>query len=70
MQDIGSNEGTHELPLSRGAIRARLLFDWAIAHPTVVLRPGLLRELGLRYDPTHLHAEDYGLWVELSRART
>jgi hypothetical protein len=66
VENFGAQRGVYALPTSHGAIRARLLFDWAIAHPTVVLRPAVLRELGLRYDPANLHAEDHALWIEVS----
>ncbi len=66
VKDIGTPRGAYALPCSHGAIRARLLFDWAIAHPTVMLRPAVLRAHGLRYDPVYLHAEDYALWVEVA----
>lgn len=66
VKDIGAARGKYRLPLSHGEIRARLLFDWAIAHPTVMLRPAVLRAHGLRYDPAYRHAEDYALWVEVA----
>jgi hypothetical protein len=71
VRDIGkSPRYAYALPCDHDAIRARLLFDWAIAHPTVMLRPAVLRDLGLRYDAAYPHAEDYALWVELAaRAR-
>ncbi|PZP50921.1 MAG: hypothetical protein DI598_04435 [Pseudopedobacter saltans] len=48
-------------------IRAKLLFDTAINHPSAIIRANTLKEYGLKYSKKYLHAEDYGLWVELSR---
>jgi glycosyltransferase involved in cell wall biosynthesis len=48
-------------------IRLALLGDSAIGHPTVMLRTGLLRQSNLRYDPSFVPAEDYLLWVMLSK---
>jgi hypothetical protein len=66
VKDIGAQRRGYALPRDHGAIRARLLFDWAIAHPSVMLRPVVLRAHGLRYDPAYPHAEDYALWVEVA----
>ena len=50
-------------PIGHEAIRCRLLFGTAFAHPSVMMRASMLRDNGLAYDPAHPHAEDYGLWV-------
>jgi glycosyltransferase involved in cell wall biosynthesis len=52
----------HEPP----AVRARLLFECALCHPTVMLRLSTVRRLGLRYDAAYPHAEDWALWVAVA----
>jgi glycosyltransferase involved in cell wall biosynthesis len=48
-------------------IKANLLFNTSLAHPSVIMRKSTLLESGLRYNAEHLHFEDYALWVELSK---
>ena len=48
-------------------IKASLLFNTSLAHPSVMIRKSVIDENNLRYDKEHLHFEDYSLWVELSR---
>ncbi|MDN5940322.1 MAG: glycosyltransferase [Nitrospira sp.] len=54
-------------PCDDGTIRSRLLFESALAHPSVMLRRNVLERHGLGYDVTALHAEDYDLWVRAAR---
>ena len=49
------------------AIRAGLLFDSMLGHPTVMLRSALLRSFDLRYDPAYKNAEDFELWVRAAQ---
>ena len=58
---------TSEYPLTSAEIRCRLLFDSALAHPTVMFRRELLEDLNMVYDPDFSHAEDFELWSRLSR---
>ena len=53
-------------PTSSEMIKVKLFFDSYLGHPTVIMRMSALNKHGLRYDPIHLHAEDYGLWVKCS----
>lgn len=46
-------------------IRASLLFNTSLAHPSVMIRKSMLTSNNLRYDPADLHFEDYDLWVRL-----
>lgn len=48
------------------AIRARLLFESALTHSSVMLRLDTLRRHGLHYDPAYPHAEDWALWVAIT----
>jgi glycosyltransferase involved in cell wall biosynthesis len=54
-------------PLEPEPIRCKLLFNCCLNHPTVMFRRALMLELGLWYDAFALHAEDYELWVRMSR---
>lgn len=46
-------------------IRFGLLFNSVLAHPTVVYRANMVRQLKLPYSPLYPHAEDYALWARL-----
>lgn len=52
-------------PLSHNKIYARLLFQSALFHPTVLMRKSLLITHALRYQSDFPHAEDYGLWSRI-----
>lgn len=51
-----------EYPTDAEDLRCGLLFDPAMAHPTVCLRRAWFERHGLRYDEAYTHAEDYDLW--------
>jgi glycosyltransferase involved in cell wall biosynthesis len=53
-------------PQEHDAIRAALLFDSYILHPTVVFRKEVVRAVASGYDPAMPLAEDYDLWTRLS----
>ncbi len=53
---------TARYPTEPKAIKTQMLFRTAIAHPTVMMRTSLMRQYGLKYDATYLHAEDLELW--------
>lgn len=48
-------------------IRCEMFFNSCFVHPSVVMRRDLLALFDLPYDPKFIHAEDYELWVRLSR---
>lgn len=50
-------------PCTHEAIRARLLFESVMAHPTIIIRKDVFCENNLSYDLDETYAEDYGLWV-------
>jgi len=62
----GSSRVRH-YPTSNAAIRARLLFENAIAHPASMLRRSVLDSLELGYDPAYPKSQDYDLWERLAR---
>ncbi len=53
-------------PADPEAIRAKLLFDSALVHPSVMLRRSFFDRHGLRYPPL-AHFEDYALWQQAAR---
>lgn len=60
--------GSHvvRVPETDDAIRARLVFGSAFAHPAVMMRRETLRVVHGPYDPRHVGAEDYDLWLRLA----
>lgn len=49
-------------PTDHPDIVAQMLFSNALAHPSVMMRAGLLAENNLRYDENIRYAQDYELW--------
>ncbi len=45
------------------SIRAGLIFDSTLAHPSVMMVRQLLQDHGLRYDTSFARAQDYELWT-------
>lgn len=62
---IGDRSGVWQTQSTDGAIKAGLLFNSTLAHPTVMLRASLVKTQG--YDAQALHAEDYALWCRLAK---
>lgn len=50
-------------PCNHEAIKAKLLFESVMAHPTVIIRKDIFCENHLCYSLDETYAEDYGLWV-------
>jgi len=63
---IGDYEGVCTVPESHEAILARMVFSNILPHPTIVLRMDLLSQHALQYDE-FCAAEDYDLWIRLSK---
>lgn len=62
---LDGDRGTvHTPPLNDTAIRWKMLFQNALAHPSVMVRMKILRDEGLAYDPAAM-AEDYALWSQI-----
>jgi glycosyltransferase involved in cell wall biosynthesis len=51
----------------RCALRGSMLRGNPLLHPTVMLRRGVLEQHAIRYRAEYIYAEDYYLWLELSR---
>jgi glycosyltransferase involved in cell wall biosynthesis len=51
-----------------GDIKASLLFNTSLAHPSVIMRRSALNKLNIRYSTHYRYfEEDYALWIELSK---
>jgi glycosyltransferase involved in cell wall biosynthesis len=64
---IGAKRGLWKVKAGDAAIKSRLLFENAMAHPSVMIRKSVLDEKGLRYDTSLRCAQDYAFWVEIAR---
>lgn len=62
----GSDRRVLRHPQSDDAVKAELLFGAPFAHPTVMMRAALAKEL--HYDPAWEKCEDYDLWERAARA--
>lgn len=65
IDERGQCVGSSRHPAGDAAIRWRLLFAPAVAHPTAMIRTALLRRHGLRYNSIWPVAQDYELWPRL-----
>lgn len=61
----GLAQGKWRVPTSASLTRWSLLFGNSLAHPSVMMRRGVIERLGF-YRPCALHVEDYDLWVRAS----
>ena len=64
---FGDLNGVVKHPAAHDEIYARMLFENALAHPSVMLRADSVKKQSLYYDEEVLYAQDYELW---SRAVT
>jgi len=55
-------------PLSDEEIKANLIFESVVYHPTVIMRHTVFSDLAARYDEDYPYAQDYELWCRLSRS--
>lgn len=62
----GVNKWETRFPCSNELIKAHLLINTALSHPTVIFRKSLLEKHDLSYNEEAEHAEDYDLWVRAS----
>ncbi len=61
-------ESVHKYFAKDDDIRASLLFNTSLAHPTVMLRKSTLDAYQLQYDASYRYfEEDYDLWVRMSK---
>jgi len=55
-----------KLPTSNDEIKTRLLFSVTFAHPSVMMRKGLIDGYNLYYKEEYKFAEDYKFWLDFS----
>lgn len=48
-------------------LRANLLFTSCLCHPSTMIRKGVLTGNTIKYHEEYKHAEDYDLWIEISK---
>lgn len=65
---IGKSLPKRENISGKGLVKAALLFSCIIPHPTVMLRSELVRKYNWRYDTSHFHCEDFGLWNTIAQS--
>lgn len=54
-------------PAESEVIKAYILFDTPLFHPTVIMRKSFLNQYALRYDAAFHRTEDYDLWSRAAR---
>ena len=57
-------------PIEHDKIKIKLFADTAFAHPTVMFRKSVLKNVNPFYDPAYAHAEDYEFWIRLAQVTT
>lgn len=62
----GADSTLWAVPSTDAEIKANLLFESVVYHPTVMMRRTLVADPSLRYDPAYPHAEDYEFWCRLA----
>jgi glycosyltransferase involved in cell wall biosynthesis len=63
---IGKKSGLFKVPVDDKAIRALMIFQCPMIHPSVMIRSSVLAD-GLKYDEKLCPAEDYNMWFEISK---
>ena len=58
---LGDKRRVWKPPVEDAAIRAKLLLDCPLAHPSVMILTDVLRPHSLRYSETSRYCQDYGL---------
>lgn len=61
--DDGTTVVNKHPPVEDSTIRLMLIFNSVFAHTSVFIRRDLILKNNLRYDPNHLAAQDFDLWV-------
>lgn len=54
-------------PVGADCVKASLVFDNPIIHPSVAIRKSAMDMHSFRYDPSHSRCEDYELWARMSK---
>jgi glycosyltransferase involved in cell wall biosynthesis len=62
--DRNQQKNIQKLPTQDGDIKARMLFNNPLVHPSMIFRRDVFEKH--RYNDGYRHCEDYGLWVDMS----
>lgn len=60
---FGTTNYLWQSPVDHKMIRARMLFESSIAHPSVIMRRSFLQKNKIVYEEKYVHAQDFALWV-------
>lgn len=66
IDDMGHRIGIMTPPIEDREIKAKMVFQNPIAHPTVMLRKKVLENLTSIYRVDYPNCEDYDLWIRMS----
>ena len=55
----------HKTPVKSNQIKATLLFDSALGHPTVMMRKKIIKEYNIKYNEEYKKSQDFELWARL-----
>ena len=58
-------KATDGMSFTNEEIRAHMLIDNCIAHPTAFIRKSVLDEHGIKYDEAYRHSQDFRLWEQM-----
>ncbi|CAG1016424.1 Putative glycosyltransferase EpsE [Anaerolineales bacterium] len=64
-REFGGHDRITRCPAQHEDIWCRSLFNPAVGHPTVMMRRSVIERVGLRYDETYCHGEDFDLWSRM-----
>ncbi|MCI5207526.1 MAG: glycosyltransferase [Candidatus Electrothrix sp. ATG2] len=64
---FGEHDGEWRYPLDHDRIKVDLLFHSCLVHASVMLRKEVLKKHNIIYDENCRYAQDYELWVRLSK---
>jgi len=64
IRNFGTKNYVWQTPTEHEAIRARMLFESSLAHPSVMIRRAFLKKSKLIYEEKYIHAEDFAFWVK------
>ena len=68
IKGFGTQHFVKRYPLSDESIRAHLLFESALAHPSIMIRREIFVSHRLFYDNAYSGAEDFELWTRIPRS--
>ncbi|MBA3704886.1 MAG: glycosyltransferase family 2 protein [Bacteroidetes bacterium] len=63
---FGQSQKISAFPETHDSIKAQLLFENCIAHPSVIMRLNHIKKYQLFYSPDFINIEDYDLWLRIA----